>query len=123
MQTDEIRPHDATLRLDQIDQLCFNGALGEVCFGFHVSDFAKRIGISREEAKVLFNTICKNFATHPIKLNLTRKQLQAVSNALKETMKELGNAGEFHARVGIFMEEAEQIAASLDEILASWPSS
>jgi hypothetical protein len=106
------------LSLESREYVCFSNVLNEVCNGFLASDFSNRIGLSRQEADNLRKTIQKHSSGGSARLELTRRELLAIRNSLTESIRELG-VEEFHTRVGIFLQDGEQIGRDIDRVLES----
>lgn len=119
-----------TLLLSRRAWLCVNNALNEVCHGFRVTNFSMRIGVSREEAARLLDTVHaegqrvwgeevwsdSSLAVGSARIKLALDEMLGIRNAISETLRELG-VEEFETRVGVPFEDGQVILAKLDEFL------
>lgn len=118
MRSESTNSKTVLLSLEPREQVCFSNVLNEVCNGFLISNFSKRIGISRREVNSLREIVKKSSSPANTRLELTRNQLLAIRNSITESMKELG-IEEFHTRVGISLRDGEHIGQEIDRVLRS----
>src|SRR5437660_6183970 len=90
--------------IESRDAQLLRNALNEVLNGFALDDFDAAIGIGRSELQQLFKYLSE--LSNNAKVELTRAEMRASHNALRETLRELG-IEEFQTRTGFKFEEGE----------------
>ena len=108
--------HGRKLRFDENEWLLFVNALNEILNGFAVQNFEEVIGAEREQVGRL---IKKVLALKPSDEKvLTQKEAHIISNAIQQTIRELG-IEEFQTRTGYDLNEGTRILDRLKFQLAS----
>jgi len=105
----------ATVQLDPVEARALRAALGEVCFGFTVPEFSRRIGGSEEDAQRLFARF-DQLGDQPATIVLTEREIRLLKNAHAATLKELGNE-EYFTRTGVEFSCGQGVLAALDSVL------
>ena len=106
--------NNAEFQFGNHDSQMFASALNEVINGFTVPEFEKTVGASEEQANSLLNYLASLSQTDLAALD--RTQTRVVRNALRETIKELGEE-EFHTRTGYDFADGQSILKRLDKLL------
>ena len=102
------------LVINSLDRELLRNVLNETLNGFAIHDFENTIGFSRSELEKLFEYFDDPFGD--AQAQLTVAQARAVLNALRETLRELGNE-EFHTRTGFGFSEGESMLERLSRQL------
>jgi hypothetical protein len=115
---DSINESDvATVELDPVEARALRAALGEVCFGFTIPDFSKRIGGSEEDAQRLFARF-DPLGDQSAIIALTKSEMHLLKNAHAATLNELGNE-EYFTRTGVEFSSGQAILTALDAVLST----
>jgi hypothetical protein len=107
---------DLSLVLSPTESRTLRGALGEVCFGFQVSDFDGILGCTQDQARALFKRLDALDLDRNNTITILIDELRAIRNAHVETLRTLG-VEEFQTRVGVHFIEGERIGRELDAVL------
>jgi len=83
--------------------------LGEICWGFDIGDFEKKIGTNKRIVETLLRKLLKNEKEESIKISLNLSEVNIIKNALKEVEKEI-EEWEFPIRIGMPLSEVKKIA-------------
>jgi hypothetical protein len=102
-----------TLTLGENEIIQWNNALNEVCHGFVVENFQAAIGIPREAASHLLDRLHE--VIPGVGQDFSLDELLALRNSLTAVLAEL-HPHEFHARMGVSVEESQQMRNTLDEL-------
>jgi hypothetical protein len=98
-------PHPGMLR----------AVLNEVLHGFALENPEVTIGMKDSGLRQLLTDLKQLDKANTIQLNLV--QTKAFRNALRETLRELGEE-EFHTRTGFTFEEGEDVIKDLDDFIS-----
>jgi hypothetical protein len=102
--------------LKQEEILVIRAALGEVCFGFEISDFNAGLHGSVQEVRDLFDRFERlSDAGEAVEIKADQKTLTILTNAVRETLAELGTE-EFHTRTGASVELGGAVLAKLSSM-------
>ncbi len=82
--------------------------LGEICWGFQIENFEKKIGVKKEIAEALLEKLLKEEKTGVVEVFLTESDVNIIKRAFTEVSREI-EKWEFPIRLGISLEEASQI--------------
>lgn len=82
--------------------------LGEVCGGFRVDNFEKKIGVTEKVALSLLEKILEKERSGIIEIYLDDSDISIIQNAFKVVAKEI-EEWEFQTRVGVDLSEAKEI--------------
>jgi hypothetical protein len=106
--------YEQVFRFGSADWVLFGNALNEVLHGFNVPDFDEVIGSDWATIEKLLRRL---HAMHNAdELTLGMREMFAVRNAVRETIRELG-VEEFHTRTGYDFEQGNAILVKLDSLL------
>ncbi len=83
--------------------------LGEVCWGFTVNNFEKKIGAKKEIVEDLLNRLIKDKKAGIIETYLNDFEVEIIKKALIEVEKEI-EEWEFSIRFGVTLEEVKEIS-------------
>lgn len=83
--------------------------LGEVCWGFHVDNFEKKIGVKKTIAEGLLNRLLEDEKSGILEAQVSGSELRIIRNALSEVEKEI-EEWEFETRIGATLEEVKNLA-------------
>lgn len=83
--------------------------LGEVCWGFNIEDFEKKIGVKKEIAELLLERLLKSEKSGIIEISLNKSEVKTIKNALNEVKREI-EEWEFSTRIGLPLEKVEKIS-------------
>jgi hypothetical protein len=107
------REHRFKFQSDEWRLFC--SALGEVLHGFNVPDFERVIGSDKVTLQKLLTRL---HAMNDVdEITLVTKEMVAVRNALRESVRELG-VEEFHTRTGYDFDHGKAILAKLNSLLS-----
>lgn len=83
--------------------------LGEVCWGFKIDKFEKKIGVKKETVEILLERLVREEKAGAIETYLTSSEIEFIKRALKEVEKEI-EEWEFRTRIGVSLEEVKKIS-------------
>lgn len=98
------------LSINPSDTELLRNVLNETLNGFAIHNFENTIGLSRAEFEEVFEYF--DDLSGDVQTQITVAQAWAVLNALRETLRELGNE-EFHTRTGFDFSEGESMLGRL----------
>jgi hypothetical protein len=108
-----LQDKQSTFRIPHADML--RAVLNEVLNGFALENREVTIGMKDLELRQLLTHLEELDNDDSIELNLN--QIKAFRNALRETLRELGEE-EFHTRTGFTFEEGEDVIKDLDGFIS-----
>ncbi|MES2198848.1 MAG: hypothetical protein V4489_01590 [Chlamydiota bacterium] len=82
--------------------------LGEICWGFQVDNFEKKIGVKKETVEILLEKLLKSEREETLIIYINFTEVEIIKKAIIEVVREI-EQWEFHARIGISMEELMKI--------------
>ncbi len=82
--------------------------LGEICWGFQVDDFEKRIGETKKIVEQLLERLLNEEKVGAVEVSLNASEIEILKRALKEVVNEIED-WEFHARIGATLEEVNKL--------------
>ena len=85
------------------------GLLAEICWGFRVHDFEKKIGVKYEIAEALLERLLREEKAGIIETQLTDFEVEIIKNALVEVEKEI-EEWEFQTRFGVDLKDVKEIS-------------
>jgi uncharacterized membrane protein len=91
----------------KIDRAIIN-ILGEICWGFHIDNFEKKIGEKKDVVKTLLERLLKEEKEGVLETNLNDKELEIIRKALNEVENEI-EEWEFQTRIGFPLEKVKKI--------------
>ena len=97
-------------------RLLLHGVLNEVLNGFELNDFGTVIGAGESDLRRLFVSLDQ--LPDDVEIRLTFHQTRALRNALRETLRELGEE-EFHTRTGVEFEFGESALEYLNQLVTT----
>jgi hypothetical protein len=83
--------------------------LGEICWGFQVDNFEKKIGSKKEIVEALLKRLLIEEKTGIIETYLNASEVEVIKRALNEVEKEI-EEWEFATRIGVSLEEVKKIS-------------
>jgi hypothetical protein len=83
--------------------------LGEVCWGFPIDNFEKKIGVKKEIAEQLLKRLIREEKTGVIETHLSDAEVEILKRAFKEVVNEMEKE-EFHTRIGATLDMVREIA-------------
>jgi hypothetical protein len=100
--------------LESSDGKLLRSVLNEILNGFAIDNFESTVGTPRSDLEKLFQYL--SGLPHNAQVKLTQTQVGAAYNALRETLRELGNE-EFQIRTGFDFTESETMLRRLGQLL------
>lgn len=82
--------------------------LGEICWGFEIIDFEKKIGEKKEFVENFLKRLIKEEKDGIIDVSLSASEIEVIRNSLKEVEKEI-EKWEFQTRIGFSLEEINNL--------------
>ena len=82
--------------------------LGEICWGFEVDGFERKIGVKKKVVEALLERLLKEEKAGAIEIYLSDSEVSIVKRALNEVEKEI-EEWEFQMRIGISRKEVIKI--------------
>lgn len=83
--------------------------LGEICWGFNIDDFEKKIGVKKQAAELLLERLLKDEKSENIEILLNDSEVGIIRNALNEVKGEI-EEWEFNTRIGLPLDKVEEIS-------------
>jgi len=87
-------------------------ALGEVCYGFSVLDFERRLRGPQQLVRDLFERFDRHLEQMDARVRVSMHELDIVTNAVRETLDELGPE-ELSTRTGVSFDLGKEVLAKL----------
>src|SRR3989304_570731 len=91
----------------EIDRFIIN-ILGEICWGFKIDNFEKKIGTKKEIVERLLERLLREEKEGIIETQLNDSEIAIIKRALNEVEKEI-EEWEFQTRIGVTLQEAKTI--------------
>ncbi len=98
-----------TYKINLIENRPIINILGEICWGFHVNDFEKKIGVKKNVVENLLNRFLQVEKSEITETQISDAEFQIIKNALSEVENEI-EEWEFETRIGVTLEEVKSLA-------------
>jgi hypothetical protein len=88
--------------------------LGEICWGFALENFERKIGAKKETVEALLERLLIEEKIGTVETYLNNSEIEVIKKALTEVEKEI-EEWEFQIRIGASLEEVKKISIFLPE--------
>ena len=119
MEIQEFHRNFVVLGLTRSDLGTMGNSLNEVCNGFHVADFERKIGVPESEAEHFLHEIGKTYRQWKAESmsygfrSFSRRELRAIIGAFHEVFIEMDYEFELHTRLGAWRWEMDKILSEI----------
>jgi hypothetical protein len=104
------------LYLDPVESAAIRAAVGEVCYGFRLDNFASVIGAEEAHARSLLDRLDKLDLEQESQISVSPDDLRIIRNSHRETLRELG-VEEYNTRTGVEFAVGQALGHKLDQLV------
>lgn len=99
--------HNNIQKINLLKERIIINILGEVCWGFDLNHFEKKIGVKREIVEILLKRLLKEEQKGVSEIYLNYLEVDIIKKALQEVEKQI-EEWEFQTRLGVSLDEVKK---------------